>query len=684
MSFSDSFFSRLSRIGIILACVLVGAGAGWCCGATQLGPGWPYRRSLTVATVTTNGPGKAMAWARFYTNSSRLPDGADLRIINSDGLVMPMKILSVSPDNDQVAIAFETPSPGTYFACWGNPHPGPPPPKLKIERGVYLRSYQFRPGGKMSPRSMLSAFTHGRVIGRQMVPNIFLGYDPFGSSRRAMLLYSGWLHIVRPGRYTFAFDVAQRGFVELGGRILLSKTAAGGMQGRVRFHRSVRLGSGWHRVVIGQISFWRQKGVALDWITPGRSHYRPVPPQAFAPAPRATAGRLLKVGSGYQADFTIEPEAQVFVPSDHYFQRYAFAVNVPASFAPRVQWRFSDGQRAVGLRVDHEFLTPGPYTVKVIIHQGDHQFTAVRRIVVASEMYSRFPYPPTDPAINVARLIGTYRLGGLTGEQLYRGVRFFEHYSAYRGLTQWAIAWALSTERQPAQQVIKTAVRLARRMEVKRQYHQAANLYLLVVRKDIPPVAKAQLMGHYAVTQSDFGHDTGKALAVIEHWRDQMDHTTPAATRIIAAAECYAAVAAGNGKLAKKFAHEASRRTSDFKKAQLKEGELARNVESYIDTSHFDTARDLLNQWDLEFPDAIIQGFTRMERMKLMAAMGHLTVAGRMGMAFVKACPDSFYAAEILHRSSKYFKSAGHRTLAMLAQAMLKKNYPESPYAQGK
>lgn len=624
-----------------------------------------------------------MAWARFYTNSKRLPDGADLRVITAGGLVMPMKLLSVSPDDDQVTVAFETPSPGTYYACWGNPHPGTPPPELKIERGVYLRLYRFRPGGNNSPGGMLSAFEHGRVIGRQMVPNIFLGYNPFGFSRRAMLLYSGWIHIVRPGRYTFAFDVAQRGFVKLDRDILLAKTAAGGMWGRVRFHRSVHLHPGWDKVVVGQISFWPRKGVALDWITPGRRHYQPVPAQAFAPAPRATAGRLLKVGGGYQADFTIKPEAQVFVPSDHYFQRYAFAVNVPASFAPAVRWQFSDGQRAVGLRVDHEFLTPGRYTIKMIVNQGTHQFTAVRRIVVETEMYSRFPYPPTDPAINVARLIDGYRLAGLTGEELYRGVRFFEHYSAYRGLSHWAIAWALSTDPQPPQQVIKAAVRLARRMEIKRQYHQAANLYLLVARKHISPMAKAQLMGHYAMTEGNFGTDPDKAVAEIEHWRKQMGHMPPIAARVAKIAECYAAVAAGNGPLAKKLARQTQGPYSDFKKAELRQGELARNVESYIDTSHFDTARDLLNRWDLEFPDAIVQGFTRMERMKLMAAMGHLTVAGRMGMAFVKACPDSFYAAEILHRSSKYFKSAGHRTLAMLAQAMLKKNYPESPYAQG-
>ncbi|MGC8559354.1 MAG: PKD domain-containing protein [Phycisphaerae bacterium] len=682
-SFSPPFFRRHLRIYFALACLVVGTGAAWSQTAVPLGSGWPYRRKLTVAAVTTRGPGKPMAWARFYTNSRRLPDGADLRVINSSGLVMPMKILRVSPDDDQVTVAFETPSPGTYFACWGNPHPGTPPPELKIERGVYLRSYRFRPGGNHSPVGMLSAFEHSQVIGRQMVPNIFLGYNPFGYSRRAMLLYSGWIHIVRPGRYTFAFDVAQRGFVKLGSDILLSKSGAGGMWGRVRFHRSVHLRRGWHRVVVGEICLWQPTGVSLDWITPGQFHYHPVPPQAFAAAPRATAGILIKRGSSYQADFNIMPEAQIFVPSDHYFQRYAFSVNVPASFAPALRWQFSDGQRAVGLRVDHEFLTPGDYTVKVIINQGNHEFTAVRRIAVKAEMYSRFPYPPTDPAINVARLISGYQLSRLSAEQLYRGVRFFEHYSAYRGLNHWAIAWALSTGREPARQVIKTAVRLARGMEIKRQYHQAANLYLLVTRKPISRMAKAKLMGHYAVTEGDFGQEAGKALAEIEHWRKHLGHMPPAAARIATIAECYAAVAAGNGPLAKKLARQTQGPYSDFKKAELRQGELARNVESYIDSSHFDTARDLLNRWDLEFPDAIIQGFTRMERMKLMAAMGHLTVAGRMGMAFVKACPDSFYAAEILHRSSKYFKSAGHRTLAMLAQAMLKKNYPESPYAQG-
>lgn len=656
-------------------------GAGWC-RAGQLGPGWPYRRKLTVAAVSSRGPGVSMAWARFYTNSGRLPHGADLRIITAGGLVMPMKLLSVSPESDLVTVAFKAPSPGTYYACWGNPHPGTPPPQLKIDRGVYLRSYEFRPGGNGSPSGMLAAFRRGRVTSRQMVPNVFLGYDPFGLTHHAMLLYRGWIDIVRPGAYTFAFDVTGRGFVRLDGDMLLTKTAPGGMWGRVRFKRQVRLRPGWHKLLVGQISYWSPMGVALDWLTPGRRHYRPVPPTAFAAAPRATVGRLIKIGGGYQADFTVDPEAQIFVPSDHYFQRYAFAVNVPATFAPAVRWQFSDGQRAVGLRVDHEFLTPGRYSIKVIINQASHKFTAVRHIIIGTEMLSRFPYPPTDPAINVARLINGYRLSALSGEQLYRGVRFFEHYSAYRGINHWAIAWALSRDRQPPLQVIKTAVRLARRMEIKRQYRQAANLYLLVTRKDISPMAKARLMGHYAVTEADFATDGGKALAVIEHWKAQMPHMPAAAARVVAIAECYAAIAAGNGKLAEKLARRAAGgEAARFKQAELKEGELARDVESYIGSSHFDTARDLLNRWDTQYPMAIVEGFTRMQRIKLMAAMGHLTTAGRMGLAFVKACPNSFYAAEILHRSSTYFTSAGHRTLALLAQAMLKKDYPESPYA---
>lgn len=649
--------------------------------ATELGSHWPYRRKLTVAGISTSGPGVPMAWAAFYTNSNRLPDGADLRVITAGGLIMPMKILYVSPHNDRVVIAFKAPASGTYYACWGNPHPGPPPPELQIARGVYLRMFQFHPGRNFTPRGMLAAFNHAEVTGRQMVPNIFLGYNPFGFSRRCMLLYSGYIHTVRRGVYTFAFDVAGRGFVQLDGNTLLSKQWPSGMWGRVRFKRKIRLKPGWHKLEVGEIGYNHRAGATFDWITPGRRQFRPVPPIAFASAPRAVAGRLLKMGSGYQADFNIEPEAQIFVPSDHYFQRYAFAVNVPSTFAPAVRWQFSDGQQAVGLRVDHEFLTPGNYAVRVIINEASHQFTAVRHITIHTEMYSRFPYPPTDPAITVARLINHYALDKLTGEQLYRGVHFFEHYSAYRGLGQWAIAWALSTDYQPARQVIKTTVRLARRMELKRQYRQAANLYLLVLRKNVATMAKATLLRHYAVTEGDFGHNSSKALAVMEHWMKIAGRWPVTAKRKVRVAECYAAVAAGDGALANKLARETGGVPAHFKHAELKEGELARNVESYISSSHFDTARDLLNQWDAQYPMAIVEGFTRLERMKLMAAMGHLDIAGRMGMAFVKACPNSFYAAEVLHRSSQYFQSSGHRTDAMLAQAQLKKDYPESPYA---
>ncbi len=672
---------RRIEIGLIYLLAGLLATAATCRGAGVLGPGWPYRRALMVAARPENAPGKSMAWASFYTNSKRLPNGSDLRITTAGGLVMPMKLLQISPNNDLVTVAFEAPSSGTYYACWGNPHPGAPPPPLKIDRGVYLRAYRFAPGGNGSPRGMLRALEHGQVAGRLIVPNIFLGYDPLGFARHAMFLYTGYLHIVRPGKYTFGFDVASKGFLDLDGDMLLTKRYPGGMWGRVRFHRTVRLRPGWHKLIVGQISYGNRMGVAVDWITPGRRQYQPVPPSAFAMAPQATPGRLTKIGDGYQADFNIQPEAQIFVPSDHYFQRWAFEVDVPASFAPAVKWKFSDGQTALGLRVDHDFLTPGNYTITAVIREGTHRFSATRRITVRTEMYSQFPYPPTDPAINVARLINGYQLDKLSGEQLYRGVRFFEHYSAYAGLTHWGIAWALSPDKQPDKQVLKMAVRLGRRLELKKQFTQAANLYLLVARKQISAWAKATLMAHYALTEGDFGKDSARALAVTSHWIRHQPGMPAAARRMAEVAECYAAIAAGNGPLATKLAQAATPPHINFKSAELRQGEWARDVESYIGSGHFDTARNLLNQWDCQFPLEMIRGFTRMERMKLMVAMGYPTVAAKMGMAFAAACPGSFYAAEILYRSAQNFKAGGHRTMAMLAMAKIKKAYPESPYA---
>ena len=647
----------------------------------DIGPGWPYRRPLYVNFARSSAPGKAMAWAEFYTNKARLPDGADLRVTSADGRLLPMRILRISPTDSQVRLTFDAPAAGRYWVWWGNPSPGAAGPAMQISRGVLMQIYSRGRGAARTRREMRHLFKNQKPIGSYFISSIFQRYNPMGPVNNDLIRYSGELHIVQPGRYVFAFDVDGAGYFDLDGNNLLEKRSLGWMQGRVRFKKSIRLKAGWHRVVVGQFHRWGATGVALDWRYPGVKYFSPVPPAAFAPIATARAGALRKTAGGYAADFSIRPQAQIFVPASHYFQRYSFSALVPASFSPSVTWRFSDGQRADGLQVNHVFMTPGIYRVAMRVNQAGHSFHTSMRFAVKSEMYALFPFPPADPPVLVANILNTYHTGGLNAEQLYRGVEFFHRYNTYHGLSRWGLAWARSKDPQSAQQVTKAAGLIARGLVAKNNFVQAANIYWLAAKKRISALAQCHALQQYAVLMCNHTDFAAKVLAKLQAWRSGHHQLPTAQKRLISVALAYAAVGTGNGKLASSYIAASGGSAMAYSAAEIRQGVLARNVESYIQSNHLRTARHLLDEWDADFPQAVVKGYTRLLRMKLLRHAGHPMATVRMAMQFVAAEPKSFYAARLLYEARTAANTAGHRNRALLIFAKLKQNYPESPYA---
>ncbi len=672
--------TRLFSTAIFL-CLLMSAARPRLTRAAVLGSGWLYRLPLKVQVLHCGAPGVNIAWARFYTNSTRLPDGNDLRVTTAGRLILPMRILHISRNDDRVQLAFETPSSGTYYVWWGNPHPGAAAPILKIDRGVWLRLFHFRAGGSRSWQALADRIGQARAYASYFVPRIFIGFNPAGQNGRAMSLGESWLKIPKAGNYNFAFDANGVGYFNLDGHNILLKSWRSGMYGRVRFHRRVKLKVGWHRVVIGAINYWGQIGMALDWMPPGTRAYSPVPKNLYAPIARASVGRLQKIGQTYAADFAIHPEAQVFVPPAYYFQRFAFQALVPASFSPHVKWRFSDGQMATGLRVEHEFLTPGVYTIQMTVQQGAREFTTTRRIRIRSVLYQMYPFPPADPLVVVARILKSYNLTGLDARQLARGVRFYRRYNTFPGLTRWGRAWATNRQPETEKSALRIAGILVKAALANKKYSWAAQVDLLASQKPLTQEAKARLLTNYVITTCNYTTRASRAYAAARKFLDQNVNLSAVVRHVVLTAMAYAAVANGNGALAVRLAKQAGLGVDKpYRQQEIQEGVLARNIESYILTGHFDTARQLINQWELDYPRAIIKGYTRLLRMKLLVAEGRPLIAAKIGVQYVNALPASFYSAELLYRAALALKLGGKTGAANSIMIRLKHDYPESPY----
>jgi PKD repeat protein len=651
--------------------------------ASTLGAGWPYHRMLTVDIPDNSAPGMNIAWAEFYTNESRLPDGSDLRVTTPEGVVLPSYIMRISPNDDLVRLAFQAAASGEYEVSWGNPHPGEASPALHIDHGVLMEVFPFDNDAVGGGWNQMQAILYQDEPDESFfVPNIFNQFDPTGDYSRRMFLYQGQIYIAVSGTYTFAFDVSTMGYLNIDGQNLLVKNRSSGMAGRARFSKQVNLTPGWHQVEVGTVQLWGRPGAALDWRTPAEEQYSPVPPSAFAPIARAQVGALVKTGGDYAADFDISPEAQIFVPPQNYFQRYSFQINIPSSFAPEVTWNFSDGQQTMGLNVNHEFLTPGIYKVQVLVNEAGNTFTTERRISIQDQMYSRGEFPPDDPARVVAYIINSYRLDQLDAEQLYSGIQFFEKYQGQNGLDDWGEAWANSKQTQPADQVLETADDIAQRFTMEGQYDKAAAIYLTAADKQLDMGSRTQLLWRYAATACDYTQQGADVLATLQQWSQDHQDLPADAQHALQTALGYAAIATGNGKLAQQYVDAAGNASNiSYGSEQIREGVLAHNAESYIQTRDFQMARKLLNEWDYEFPSAMLEGYTRLLRFELLSAQGLQIAAANSAVVFVNAEPDSFYSAELLYRAALAYAQGGEMDRAQTTKDRLKKDYPESPYA---
>src|SRR6185369_16975598 len=117
-------------------------------------------------------------------------------------------------------------------------------------------------------------------------------------------------------------------------------------------------------------------------------------------------------------------------------------------------------------------------------------------------------------------------------------------------------------------------------------------------------------------------------------------------------AKVYAGVALGDEKAVKAaLADVGTRRSLPYNEQEIRQGVLARNIESYIRTKDFDTALKLIDQWELEYPDSIWDGFTRTLRVRLYAAEGRPLIAARVALQLARINTQGFYAAELLYRA---------------------------------
>jgi hypothetical protein len=687
-------------------------GAGVVRGET-LGEGWAWRRPVAFKQAPSDAPGENMGWMEFYANGQQRADGGDIRVTAADRTVLASKVMQVSRDNDLVRVAFATKGDGPYYVWWGNTNAEKPAKELEIKRGILLEVSRNAVAGVGAINAAA-----GPVMASYVMPEVDLGYNPFGETRQMLLHYSGAFRVDRAMKVQMAFTVNDMGVLTIDGKEV-DRQIKVGLRGVVRQSVAVELAAGWHTLDIRQVNQQAPNMVmALAWQRPGERAFAPIPATLFAPTAHGTAGGLEKVGAGGVAatnvpDIAVEAVAEGFLPPGYYGQRYSFEALHPANFRGVVTWDFGDGQTLSGLRkANHMYLGPGVYAVRLKLEAagagaggtggGEAPGTTVR-LAVKDRMYEKFPRPAEDGAATIRSVLRDYRPEKLAGEQAFRGMMFYEEAGDKDRQLAWGKAWLAGKDVIPPEDgaVFDETFLLARLQIERKDFQGAAASFKAAAGKATALETRVDLMRHEVMTLCDYVDDAGAAATEARDWLKKINGNDRTQVRTVQAALAYALMAQGDGQGAKTAVDAAAAAgggaaptgrgagrgapgtaADAYNRREIRQGVLARNVENYIQAKDLNTALSLLNQWELEFPDAIWDGFTRTLRVKAAVAEGRNLVAARMALAHARAHPDGFYAAELLYRAGVNFELGGEQQQARIVRDLLARKYPESPYAR--
>ena len=644
-----------------------------------------HRRALTFRIANSDAPGDNMAVADFYVDASHKPDGSDLRVLNAAGGLVPMQVLHVSALDDRVRIAFATKTDGPYSVTWGN-KPDKPSPPLIPKRGVFAEVYRLPAGAVVRTPEMIEQMfaKAGPRLTASFVNELSVGFIPAGPQDDAMVRYTSQFKVDKAGDYDIALAVGKAGYVGIDGTAVLNDFG-GRMIRDARNSKTITLTAGWHALVAAQINrATGETGIEVAWRKAGDTTQKFATIPNSAPAAKALDGPIEPLKPGPEADFTIEPQAEGFFTPDTYCPRYAFEARpagVLASQKLTFAWDFGDGQTSSVRRTNHYFLAPGVYPVTLTLQAGTTTYKATRRVQIGERLIDLFPTPPEDLPKVIDGVVDLYAPDKLNAASSLRGTMYYEKELREPQYLAWGKAWLQKKDAQDAQTVNDEAIALSHTWLEKGEADMAAQALELASQKDIGLDHQSRLMHRAVVMYAGEAGEPDKTATLANSWTDRV---STAAKPVILAAQAYAAIAKGDGKRAKDLCKLGTSGNLPLNKQQINQGVMTRNVEAYIRTKEYEEAAKILDDWEIDYPDALTEGYSRLLRVKLLVAQGRPQTAFRIALDHARALPDSFYAAELLYRAAEASKAANRPADAKTAMDLLKSKYPESPYANGK
>jgi TolA-binding protein len=697
-------------------------------------------RTVTVAA----GKPYTIVVTEFFHHGEIRPDGKNLAVVAGKKL-MPMRILQLGP-GDVCRLAFQTiPGQLEYNIYYGGEPPTETPPPWTCRDGLLLETRQYQACNFFSFDSVRAAFDKAKPIGLDYVDAVFHGFNPMTLKNEPFLSrYSGTMDIRQTGVYGFILSSRDCSFLLIDDKLVASSPGYHGpMYQALRGSRhDVKLATGEHKFEFYHAAGGDGAVMVVAWEVDPKSE-KPqnvtlIPSEVFHSylVAHLPTTQLSTRTAKQSPDFFVKIVNDIPLPdNDVPLVGVLFrdcSVTALTMQGAKLQWDFGDGQTSHLPNVDHVYLRPGVYPVKLSIRRGAKTIETTNRVNIdrphLSSQDKRYSF---DDYLKIIEEYDPKTLDTLSLRQL---VLAFE-----------AKATVLASQAEDAAQKvqeIKNDPNRRPRPSFSDSRHHAvqdtllaeSNRYLaravdagktafigksvasgdqdlLQLAQWIGPTARerlgdsetafqiwqgvaeriqtAPLKAECEIAAADIALNdllkTAEAKSLLESAAKQIDTSanSPMAANFNRVWGDYNA-ATGDGPSARKAYAKAEQTSSAARPANestAARGAHARSTEEFVRQKQFDRAAEELQAWQREYPTEKNEGYWTLLAARYWAGRGKYAQAIAQVEQLQAVNPDSPYVDQALLLAADSEMRRGRKDRALATLHALVKDYPGSPLA---
>ena len=375
---------------------------------------WDYRRTVTTGAALPRRPASDVVVAEIASGGKALPDGADIRVFDAAGAVLPCKVLSRG--DDRLLVAFPGAANSRYTVYYGNDK-ARAPKAWEPEAGLIMEVRERPEGSAATWEDMKKLLEKpGRVYGNSSMHSISLGFNPLGPQKDVILSFSGWIQCPADGSYEFATNSWDASFLLVDGTLVAQwggwHSPAGGE--RAGHSGKITLRPGRHHLEYYNAVRNTGFGISAGWRPPGAERLTPIPTEAWVGGFIALPGAVQARTGPPPADFSwiVASDLGLEAREVTCFTFSGRAVDGIADW----HWDFGDGTTGAGQNPMHVFLENGMFAVRLDTTMKDGTVRSITNRIAVQPQLGAWGGDPARKIQIYGGIVKSYPAEKLTGK----------------------------------------------------------------------------------------------------------------------------------------------------------------------------------------------------------------------------------------------------------------------------